>query len=156
MPSIEAQLDKLGITMPETVAPLANYVPYVISNKLVIISGQISIGEDGLIKGTLGKDMNAEAGAQAARACGLNLIAQLNAACISIDKTLDDVSRVVRLGGFVASTPDFFDQPKVINGASDLMVDVFGDKGRHARAAVSTPSLPLGAAVEIDGMFEIA
>ncbi|MEO0399102.1 MAG: RidA family protein [Pseudomonadota bacterium] len=153
MSNPETRLKDLGIALPEPVAPVANYVPYVISGGQAIISGQISIGPDGLITGKLGADMDLDAGVDAARACAINLIAQVKAAC---DGDLSRVQRVVRLGAFVNSTPDFIDQPKVVNGASDLMVAVFGDAGRHARAAVSAPSLPLGAAVEIDGVFELA
>ena len=152
MSQIDARLGELGIVLPEPVAPVANYVPFVVTGNLVFISGQVSIGSDGLITGKLGADVTLERGLEAAKACGVNLIAQLKIAC---DGDLDRVRRVVKLGGFVNSTPDFTDQPKVVNGASDLMVDVFGDKGRHARAAVSAPSLPLDAAVEIDGVFEI-
>ena len=152
MANVESRLTELDITLPEPVAPVANYVPYVQSGNQVFISGQVSIGQDGLITGKLGADMTVEAGVDAARACGINLIAQLKAAC---EGDLDRVRRVVKLGGFVNCTPDFTDQPKVINGTSDLMVDVFGDAGRHARAAVGAPSLPLGAAVEVDGIFEI-
>lgn len=150
---IDAELARLGITLPDAPAPAANYVPYVRTGNLVVVSGQISTGPDGLIKGTLGADMDVEAGAAAARICGLNLLAQLHAAC---DGDLDRVTRVVRLGGFVASTPDFTQHPAVINGASDLMAEVFGDAGTHARAAVGVAALPLGVAVEVDGMFEIA
>jgi enamine deaminase RidA (YjgF/YER057c/UK114 family) len=153
MSRIDDRLAELGLILPEPVAPVANYVPYVISGNLVFISGQVSIGAEGLIKGTLGAGMDVAEGVAAARACGVNLIAQLRIAC---GGDLDRVKRVVKLGGFVNSTSDFTDQPKVINGASDLMVAVFGDAGRHARAAVSAPSLPLGAAVDIDGVFEIA
>ncbi len=153
MSRIDTQLAELGIILPEPVAPVANYVPYVISGKQVFISGQVSIGANGLITGKLGADLSVEQGVEAAHACGVNLIAQLRAAC---DGDLDRVKRVVKLGGFVNCTPDFVDQPKVVNGTSDLMVAVFGDAGRHARAAVGAPSLPLGAAVEIDGVFEIA
>ncbi|WP_375206261.1 RidA family protein [Hyphococcus sp.] len=152
MSRIDARLAELGIVLPEPVAPVANYVPFVISGNQVFISGQVSIGPDGLITGKLGAGLNVEQGAEAAHACGVNLIAQLKAACGDLDK----VTRVVKLGGFVNCTPDFVDQPKVVNGASDLMVAVFGDAGRHARAAVGAPSLPLGAAVEVDGIFEIA
>lgn len=155
MSPLNARLADLNIVLPDAVAPVANYVPFVLTGNLVIISGQISMDNGTLIKGTLGDDMSIEQGAHAARVCGLNLLTQLKAACASAGKSLDDVTRVVRLGGFVASTADFFDHPKVINGASDLMVDIFGDSGRHARAAVGVPALPLGAAVEIDGMFEI-
>jgi enamine deaminase RidA (YjgF/YER057c/UK114 family) len=153
MSRIDKTLAELGITLPTPVAPVANYVPYVISGNLVFVSGQVSIGPEGLIKGRLGDDMTLDQGVEAARVCGINLLAQLKAAC---GGDLGRVKRVVKLGGFVNSTPDFTDQPKVVNGASDLMVAVFGDAGRHARAAVSSPSLPLGAAVEIDGVFEIA
>ncbi|NOR62862.1 MAG: RidA family protein [Rhodobacteraceae bacterium] len=151
--SIQSRLEALGITLPEASAPAANYLPFVQSGNLVFISGQISNGPDGLIKGRLGAGMDAEAGYGAARRCGLSLIAQLQAAC---GGDLERLVRVVKLGGFVNSTGDFTDQPKVINGCSDLMVEVFGDKGRHARAAVGVPALPLGVAVEIEGIFEIA
>ncbi|MGY6532242.1 RidA family protein [Glycocaulis sp.] len=152
MPQIAKRLAELGITLPEAVAPVANYVPFVRSGNLVFVSGQVSIGPDGLVKGTLGKDMDVAAGQTAARLCGLNLIAQLAAAC---EGDLDRVKRVVRLGGFVAADPAFTDIPKVINGCSDLMVEVFGDKGRHARSAVACPVLPLGAAVEVDAVIEV-
>lgn len=153
MSRIEHHLTDLGIVLPEPVAPVANYVPFVVSGNLVFISGQVSVSPDGLISGKLGKDVSLEAGIEAAQVCGVNLIAQLRAAC---GGDLDRVSRVVKLGGFVNCTGDFIDQPVVVNGASDLMVDVFGDAGRHARAAVGTPSLPMNAAVEIDGVFEIS
>ena len=149
---IEDRLKSLGITLPEASAPAGNYVPYVQVGDLVYISGQISNGPDGLIIGKLGANMDVEAGAAAAKACALHLIAQLKVAC---DGDLDRVVQVVKLGGFVNSTEDFTDQPKVINGASDFMVEVFGDLGRHARAAVSAASLPLGVAVEIEGTFQI-
>ncbi len=153
MSRIDTRLAELGIVLPDPVAPVANYVPYVVSGNQVFISGQVSIGANGLITGKLGADMSVEQGIEAAHACGVNLIAQLRAAC---GGDLNRVKRVVKLGGFVNCTPDFVDQPKVVNGTSDLMVAVFGDAGRHARAAVGTPSLPLGAAVEVDGVFEIA
>ena len=149
--SIDARLSELNITLPDAPAPAANYVPYVRTGNLLFVSGQIAAGADGLIKGRLGHDMDAAAGAAAARACGLSLMAQARAALGSLDR----VARVVKLTGFVASTPDFTDQPEVINGCSDLMVEVFGDRGRHARAAVSAPSLPRGVAVEIEAVFEI-
>ena len=153
MPGVEQNIARLGLALPEPAAPVANYVPYVVSGDQVYISGQVSIGPDGLITGKLGADLDIEAGVMAAHACAINLLAQLKSAC---DGDLDRVKRVVKLGGFVNCTPDFVDQPKVVNGASDLMVAVFGDKGRHARAAVGAPSLPMGAAVEVDGVFEIA
>ena len=149
---IEDRLKSLGITLPEASAPAGNYVPYIQVGDLVYISGQISNGPDGLIIGKLGANMDVEAGAAAAKACALHLIAQLKAAC---GGDLDRVVQVVKLGGFVNSTEDFTDQPKVINGASNFMVEVFGDLGRHARAAVSAASLPLGVAVEIEGTFQI-
>lgn len=149
--SIENKLTELGITLPDAPAPAANYVPFVRSGNLVFISGQISADENGLIIGKLGENTETEAGVAAARRCGLALIAQLKSAIGSLDK----VKRVVKLTGFVNSTPDFTEQPKVVNGCSDLMVEVFGDAGRHARAAVSAPSLPLGVAVEIEAIFEV-
>ena len=149
--SIEAKLAEKGITLPAAPAPAANYVPFVQSGNLVFISGQISANESGLITGKLGAGMDVKAGAEAARRCGLALIAQLKAAIGDLDR----VARVVKLTGFVNSTDDFTDQPKVINGCSDLMVEIFGDAGRHARAAVSAPSLPLGVAVEIEAIFEV-
>ncbi|MER5170961.1 RidA family protein [Thioclava sp. GXIMD2076] len=151
MSKIESRLSELNITLPAAPAPAANYVPFVITGNQLFISGQISSGADGLVKGRLGEDMDVEAGAAAARLCGLALIAQAKAALGDLDR----ITRVVKLGGFVNSTPDFTDQPKVVNGCSDLMVEVFGDVGRHARSAVATPSLPLGVAVEIDAVFEI-
>ncbi|MFT6661421.1 MAG: enamine deaminase RidA (YjgF/YER057c/UK114 family) [Maricaulis maris] len=153
MSAIDTRLAELGITLPEPVAPVANYVPFVQSGSQVFISGQVSIGTDGLVKGTLGKDMDVAAGQAAARLCAINLIAQLKAAC---GGDLSRVKRVVKLGGFVAAEPGFTEIPQVINGCSDLMVEVFGDTGRHARSAVSCPVLPLGAAVEVDGVFEVA
>ena len=153
MSRIEARLADLGIVLPEPVAPVANYVPFVVSGNLVFISGQVSIGPDGLITGKLGKHVTLETGIEAAHACGVNLVAQLRKAC---DGDLDRVRRVVKLGAFVNCAHDFIDQPVVVNGASDLMVEVFGDAGRHARAAVGAPSLPMNAAVEIDGVFEIS
>lgn len=152
MSRIAARLEELKITLPTPSAPVANYVPYTIAGNLVFISGQVSNSPNGLIRGRLGADMTIEEGAKAAHACGVNLLAQLNAAT---GGDLDRLKRVVKLVGFVNCAPEFVDQPKVINGASDLMVSVFGDKGRHARAAVGAPSLPMGAAVEVDGVFEI-
>ncbi|HNR76839.1 MAG TPA: RidA family protein [Parvularculaceae bacterium] len=153
MSDVKKRIAELGLEIPKPVAPVANYVPFVISGGELFISGQVSIGPKGLIKGKLGADMSVEDGIAAAKACAVNLIAQMNAA---LDGDLDRVKRVVKLTGFVNCAPDFTDQPKVINGASDLMVAIFGDKGRHARAAVGAPSLPLGAAVEVDAIVEIA
>jgi enamine deaminase RidA (YjgF/YER057c/UK114 family) len=150
---IETRLDALGITLPQANAPVANYLPYVRSGNLVNISGQITM-ENGELKfiGKLGKDYGVEDGQKAARLCALNLVAQLRAAIGDLDK----VTRVVKLNAFVNSAPDFTDQPKVVNGASDTMVEIFGDAGKHARSAVGVASLPLGVAVEIDGVFEVA
>ncbi|SFD89716.1 Enamine deaminase RidA, house cleaning of reactive enamine intermediates, YjgF/YER057c/UK114 family [Sulfitobacter brevis] len=150
--SIAERLNNLGITLPDAPAPAANYVPFVVSGNLVYVSGQVSNGPDGLITGRLGDTMDVAAGAAAAKACALSLLAQLKAAC---DGDIDRLVRVVKLTGFVNSTADFTDQPKVINGASDFLVEALGDAGRHARSAVSAASLPLGVAVEIEGIFEI-
>ena len=149
---IDARLGKLGLKLPDAPAPAANYVPYVQYGNLVFVSGQISQGPDGLIKGRLGDNMDVAAGTEAARRCGLSLLAQIRAAS---GGDLDRVVRVSKLTGFVNSTAEFTDQPKVINGCSDLMVEVFGDAGRHARAAVSSPALPLGVAVEIEAIFQV-
>ena len=150
--TIAARLEALGITLPEAPAPAANYVPFVVSGNIVYISGQISQGADGLIKGRLGETMDVAAGAAAARASAISILAQARAAC---GGDLDRVARVLKLTGFVNSTPDFTDQPKVINGASDFLVEVLGDAGRHARSAVSAASLPLGVAVEIEAIVEL-
>jgi len=149
---IDARLAELGITLPAAPMPAANYVPHVVSGKMLYVSGQISANADGMIKGRLGDGTSVEEGAAAARACALSLIAQARAAC---EGDLDRIARVVKLVGFVNSTADFTDQPKVINGASDLMVEVFGDAGRHARSAVSAASLPFGVAVEVEAVFEL-
>jgi enamine deaminase RidA (YjgF/YER057c/UK114 family) len=152
MGQVEQRLKKLGILLPAPNAPVANYVPYVLSGSLLFISGQISNGSQGVVKGKLGGTLTLDEGVAAARLCAINLMAQMNAA---LEGDLDRVARVVKLGGFVNCVPEFEDQPKVVNGASDLMVAVFGDKGRHARAAVGAPSLPMGAAVEIDAVVEV-
>ncbi|PRY86397.1 RidA family protein [Donghicola tyrosinivorans] len=149
---IEGRLAELGITLPDAPAPAANYVPFVQVGDLVHVSGQISSDENGLITGKIGADLDTAAGAAAARRCALSLLAQAKAAC---GGDLDRVVRVVKLVGFVNSTPDYTEQPKVVNGASDLMVEVLGDAGRHARSAVSAGSLPLGVAVEIEAIFQI-
>lgn len=153
MSTIETRLAELGVTLPDAPAPAANYVPWVRSGNQLFVSGQISANADGFITGKLGDNMDAEAGAAAAKACAISLLAQLKAGC---DGDIDRLVRVVKLVGFVNSTADFHDQPKVINGASDFMVEALGDKGRHARSAVSAASLPFGVAVEIEAIFEIA
>ncbi len=153
MSDIETRLADLGLTLPEPAAPVASYVPYTIANGMVFVSGQVPfIGGGAVITGTLGLDMEVEAGAKAAEVCALGLLAQVKLAC---DGDLGRLDRCIKLGGFVACTPDFTDQPKVINGASDLMLSALGDAGRHARAAVGVPALPLGSAVEVDGIFTL-
>jgi enamine deaminase RidA (YjgF/YER057c/UK114 family) len=154
MSDVEAKLSEMGLSLPNAPAPAANYVPYVISGNLVFVSGQVSIDADGgFIKGKVGSDLDTEAGAKAAERCALSLLAQVGAA---LGGDFSRLKRVVKLTGFVNSTPDYADQPKVINGASDLFVAVLGERGRHSRAAVSAGALPLGVAVEIEGIFEIA
>lgn len=148
----ESKLAEMGITLPDAPAPAANYVPFVKSGNLVHVSGQISTNADGMIIGKLGETMDVEAGAEAARSCAIALLAQVKAAC---GGDLDRLVRVVKLTGFVNSTGDFTDQPKVINGASNLLGEALGEAGPHARSAVSAASLPFGVAVEIDGIFEI-
>ncbi len=152
MNPIESRLSELGVTLPDAPAPAANYVPFVTVGALVHVSGQISQDPAGLIKGRLGADMDVAAGAAAAQRCAISLLAQVRKAC---GGDFSRLVRVVKLTGFVNSTPEFTDQPKVINGASDFLVAVLGDAGRHARSAVSAASLPLGVAVEIEGIFEI-
>jgi enamine deaminase RidA (YjgF/YER057c/UK114 family) len=153
MGKFETKLAEMGVTLPDAPAPAANYVPYVQVGDVLYVSGQISRDESGLITGKLGDDLDTAAGAAAARACAIALLAQVKAAC---GGDLDRLKRVVRLGGFVNSTPDFTEQPQVINGASDFLGEALGEAGKHARAAVSSPSLPLGVAVEIEGVFQIA
>jgi enamine deaminase RidA (YjgF/YER057c/UK114 family) len=150
--SIDQRLAELGIILPQPAAPVASYVPTVEAGGLLYISGQVSFGEDGqLITGRLGENIDLEAGIIAARRCGIMLIAQMKAALGSLDR----VERIVKLGAFVNSAGEFTDQPKVANGASELMQDVFGEAGRHARSAVGVPVLPLGAAVEVDAVVAI-
>jgi enamine deaminase RidA (YjgF/YER057c/UK114 family) len=150
---IDSQLQTLGITLPAAAAPAANYVPFVMTGNLLVISGQLPMEAGKLaVTGRLGGGVSLEQGQQAARLCAINIIAQAKAALSDLDR----VTRIVRLGGFVACTDDFTDQPQVINGASNLMVEVFGDAGRHARAAVGVNVLPLGAAVEVDAIIEFA
>ena len=150
--SIDAKLAERGLSLPDAPAPAANYVPFVITGSLVFVSGQISQNSEGLIIGKLGENMGVDEGAEAAAACALSLLAQVKEAC---GGDFSRFRRVVKLTGFVNSTPDFADQPKVINGCSDLLVELLGDAGRHSRSAVSAAALPLGVAVEIEGIFEI-
>ena len=149
--TVEAKLAELGLTLPEPAAPVAAYVPVVVANGLAHVSGQVSMQDGVLIRGRLGEDVSLTLGIEAARACGLMILAQLKAALGDLSR----VERVVKLGAFVNSTADFVDHPKVANGASELMVAVFGEAGRHARAAVGVPSLPLGVAVEIDAVVAV-
>ena len=149
--SIDAKLAELGITLPEPAAPVAAYVPVVIAGGLAYVSGQVSIIDGQRLNGRLGEDLTLEQGVEGARACGLMILAQLKAALGSLDR----VERVVKLGAFVNSTGTFTDQPKVANGASELMVAVFGEAGKHARSAVGVPSLPLGVAVEVDAIVAV-
>jgi enamine deaminase RidA (YjgF/YER057c/UK114 family) len=154
MSQIDARLQELAITLPTPPIPVASYVPYVISGSQVAISGQIPVGPDGpLYLGKIGADLTVDDGQAAARLCALNVLAQLKAAC---NGDLDRVRRCVKLNVFVNAVPDFARQPEVANGASDLMVAVFGEAGKHARAAVGAGSLPRGVAVEVDALFEIA
>ncbi len=153
MSRVEQRLAAAGITLPSPVAPIANYVPFVRSGNLVHISGQVSLDASGGITGIVGETVDLETAQRAARLCGINLIAQMRAAC---DGDLDRVVRVVKLGGFVQAGPDFFDIPSVVNGCSDVMVEAFGEAGRHARAAVGVYRLPRNFAVEVDAVVEIA
>jgi len=152
--TVEQKLATQGITLHEPPNPVANYVPFVRTGNLLFVSGQVCLGADGklIAKGKLGAGVTIEQGNAAARGCAINLLAQVKAALGDLDK----VARVVRLGGFVNSAPDFLDGPKVLNGASDLMVAAFGDKGRHARTTVGVSSLPADAAVEVEGVFEVS
>lgn len=155
MGTIDQKLTELGIVLPTPAAPIANYVPFVLSGKLLYISGQISIGVDGKLadahRGKLGGTVDREAGQAAARLCVVNILAQTKAALGDLDR----VARLIRLGGFINCEPDFIDAPAVMNGASDLAVAVFGDKGRHARTTIGVASLPLGCAVEVEALFEV-
>lgn len=150
--SIEEKLAELGVTLPDAPAPAANYVPYVQVGETLFVSGQVSSNANGLIVGKLGADMSLEDGADAAKTCAISLLAQVKAAC---GGDIERLVRVVKLTGFVNSTSEFGDQPKVINGASDFLVAALGDKGKHSRSAVSAASLPFGVAVEIEGIFQI-
>jgi enamine deaminase RidA (YjgF/YER057c/UK114 family) len=151
--SVEQKLASLGITLPTPAAPIANYVPSVMAGSILVVSGQVCFGSDGKLvaKGQLGGSVSIEDGTRAARACAINLLAQVKGAIGDLDR----IERVVRLGGFINSAPGFGDGPKVMNGASDLMVEALGDKGRHARTTVGVSALPAEAAVEVEGMFLI-
>jgi enamine deaminase RidA (YjgF/YER057c/UK114 family) len=153
--AVEATLQNLGIVLPSPAAPVANYVPFVRTGNLVVISGQLCLGLDGKLgnahKGKLGAEISLEAGQEAARLCAINLLAQLRAAVGDLDK----VVRCVRLGGFINAVPSFAQLAPVMNGASDLMVAALGDKGRHARSTIGVAELPLDACVEVEGMFEV-
>ena len=152
--SFESKIKELGIILPEAKAPVGNYVATKIIGKMLFVSGQISIDENGeLIKGKVGKDLDTETAYNAAKRCALSIIAQVKKAC---DNDLSKIESCIKLTGFVNSTDEFTDQPKVINGASDLIASVFGDSGMHTRAAVSTNSLPLGVSVEVDAIFELS
>ena len=153
MGKFEDKLAEMGVTLPEAAAPAANYVPFVQTGNLVHVSGQLPLLDGKFVTGKLGDTMTAAEGAEVARLCALSLIAQVRNAC---GGDLERVARVVKLVGFVNSTPDFGEQPKVVNGASDFLVEALGDKGRHSRSAVSAAALPLGVAVEIEAIFEIA
>ena len=148
----EAKLAQLGVTLPVAPAPAANYVPFVTVGDIVYVSGQISKDANGLVTGKVGQSMTTEEGAKAAKLCAISLLSQVKAAC---GGDLDRLVKVIKLTGFVNSTNSYTEQPQVINGASDFMVDALGDTGRHARAAVSAAALPLGVAVEIEGIFQI-
>src|SRR5262245_17094825 len=152
--TVEKKLADLGFTLPTPAAPVANYVPFVRTGKLLVIAGQLCLDAEGKLvaKGKLGAEVSIDDGVKAARACAINLLAQIKAGLGDLDK----IVRVVRLGGFINSAPGFVDGPKVMNGASDLMVTAFGDRGRHARSTVGVAALPLDAAVEVEGAFEVS
>jgi enamine deaminase RidA (YjgF/YER057c/UK114 family) len=152
MSTIEQRLSAAGVVLPTPVSPVANYVPFTRSGALVHISGQVSVDAEGGIRGVVGEDVDFERAVAAARLCGVNLLAQMKAAC---DGDLDRVVRVLKLGGFVQAGPSFFDIPKVVNGCSDLMVEAFGEAGRHARSAVGVYRLPMNFAVEVDAVVEV-
>lgn len=149
---VQNRLKELGVTLPTPAAPAANYVPFVLSGSQLYISGQLPTKDGAMIKGCLGKDISIEQAQEAAKLCAINILAQVNAA---LSGDLDRVVRCIRLGGFVASAPDFYDQSKIVNGASDFMVAALGDAGKHARAAVGVVALPFGVAVEVEAVFEV-
>ena len=152
MSKVEERLAAAGITLPQPVAPVANYVPFVRAGNLVHISGQVSVDPSGGIRGIVGEDVDMDTARAAARLCGVNLVAQMRAAC---DGDLDRLVRVVKLGGFVQAGPSFFEIPQVVNGCSDVMVLAFGDAGKHARSAVGVYRLPMNFAVEVDAVVEV-
>ena len=152
MSQVETRLAALGIELPKPNAPVANYVPFVRAGELVHVSGEVSVDASGGIRGVVGEDVDFDTAVRAARICGINLLAQMKAAC---EGDLDRVVRVVKLGGFVQAGPSFFDIPKVVNGCSDLMVEALGDAGRHARSAVGVYRLPLNFAVEVDAVVQV-
>ncbi len=149
--NVDARLAELGIVLPQAAAPVASYVPVVVQGGMAYVSGQLPFIDGALVTGRLGEDVSLDKGTEAARACGLMILAQLQAALGSLDR----VERIVKLGAFVSSTLEFTDQPKIANGASELMAEVFGDAGRHARSAVGVPVLPLNAAVEVDAIVAV-
>lgn len=151
--TIRERLKELGIELPEPAKPVASYLPFVRTGNLISVSGQVSLSAGREFKGRVPDQVSLEDAILAARLCGINILAQLNAA---LDGDLDRVVRIVKLGGFVNCTPDFTDHPRVINGASDLMAEVFGEAGKHSRAAVGVSSLPLGVTVEVDALVEVA
>jgi enamine deaminase RidA (YjgF/YER057c/UK114 family) len=153
MSKVEERLKAAGIELPQPVAPIANYVPFVRTGSHVHISGQVSLDAAGGITGTVGVEIDLETAQKAARLCGINLLAQMRAAC---NGDLDRVARVVKLGGFVQAGPDFYSIPSVINGCSDVMVEAFGDAGRHARSAVGVYKLPMNFSVEVDAVVEVS
>jgi enamine deaminase RidA (YjgF/YER057c/UK114 family) len=152
MSAVAERLKSLGISLPQPVAPVANYVPFVRTGNQLYISGQVSVDASGGVRGVIGEDVDLETAQKAARICGVNLLTQMNTA---LGGDLDRVVRVVKLGGFVQAGPQFFDIPKVVNGCSDVMVEVFGDAGRHARSAVGVYRLPMNFAVEVDAVVEV-
>lgn len=150
--AIHARLKEMGIVLPQAAAPAANYVPFTFSGNTLYIAGQLPSKDGQMMKGCLGRDVAVEQGYEAARLCAVNILAQANAA---LSGDLGRITRCLRLGGFVASSPEFFDHPKVVNGASDLIVAALGDAGKHARAAVGVAALPFGVMVEVDAIFEV-
>lgn len=153
MSHLKTRLKELGVVLPTPAAPVASYAPFILTGNTLYVSGQLPIRDGAVVKGTLGKDVSLEQGQEAAKLCAISILAQVNAALAG---KLERIARCIKLGGFVASTPDFFDQPKVMNGASDFIVAALGNvAGKHARFAVGAAALPFGAAVEVDAIFEV-